>query len=83
MDESVAEKYRRLQSEIQRAILQGYPNPDRKGCPGEAVIHHLAANPDSITSADEANEKSTWYHITHCSPCYAMFIERRNAQRHS
>jgi hypothetical protein len=49
MNESPEEKYCRLQNEIQRGILRGYPNPERCGCPGDAVVRNLAANPDTIT----------------------------------
>ena len=81
MNESPEEKYCRLQSEIQRGILQGYPNPERRGCPGDVAVRNLATNPDSITNEDEANEQGAWYHITHCSPCYASFLELRNTGR--
>ena len=81
MNESLEEKYCRLQSEIQRAILQNYPNLERRACPGDAVLRDIAANPDSIKAEDDANADSVWYHITHCSPCYASFLELRNAGR--
>jgi hypothetical protein len=86
MNESLEEKYCRLQSEIQRAILRNYPNLERRGCPGDAVLRNLAANPDSIKAEDETNVDGAWYHISHCSPCYASFLELRNAgrdQRHA
>ena len=81
MTESSEEKYYRLQSAIQRGILRGYPNPERRGCPGDAAVRNLAANPDSITNEDETDEQSVWYHVAHCSPCYASFLELRNAGR--
>lgn len=43
MNESLEEKYCRLQSEIQRAILRNYPNRERRGCPGDAVLRNLGA----------------------------------------
>src|ERR1700690_2773309 len=58
MNESSEEKYRRLQSEIQCAILRNYPNPDRQGCPDGPTVRNLAANPDSIKAEDEADERS-------------------------
>jgi len=79
MSESTEEKYRRLQREIQGAILRNYPNPNRQGCPGDASVRSLAANPDSIKAEDDADEQGAWYHITHCSPCYASFLELRDA----
>lgn len=81
MSERPEDKYRRLQSEVQRAILRSYPNPDRRGCPDESTINSLAMNPDRITAEDENDEKSAWNHITHCSPCYASFLEFRKASR--
>jgi hypothetical protein len=86
MNESLEEKYCRLQNEIQHAILRNYPNLERRGCPGDAVLRNLAANPDSIKAEDEGNVDGAWYHTTHCSPCYASFLELRNAgrdQRHT
>jgi hypothetical protein len=81
MNESSEEKYRRLQSEIQRAILQSYPNPLRHGCPGDATIRKFAEDPDSIKAEDETDTQGDWYHITHCSPCYANFLQLRDAGR--
>lgn len=81
MSESLEEKYYRLQSEIQRAILRNYPNPERHGCPGDAIIGDFGANPDSIDAEDETDEYSAWYHITHCSPCYTRFLELRSEGR--
>lgn len=81
MNESPEEKYGRLQGEIQRAILQSYPNPERKGCAAEATICNFATNPDTIKAEDETDEQGEWYHVTHCSPCYARFLELRNAGR--
>lgn len=81
MGESSEQKYSRIQRDIQAAILKNYPNPERKGCPGAAVVEGLAANPDGITAKDEANPKSVWYHVAHCSPCYADFLDARAAYR--
>ena len=81
MSESTEEKYRRFQREIQGAILRNYPNPKRQGCPGEATVRNLAENPDSIKAEDEGDEQGAWYHITHCSPCYASFLKLREAGR--
>ena len=81
MSDSLEEKYGRLQNEIQSAILRSYPNPERRGCPAKAVVSSLALNPDEIRAADEDDKHSAWYHITHCSPCYASFLASRNAAR--
>lgn len=79
MSESPEEKYNRLQREIQRAILHDYPNPERRGCPADEVVERFARNPGSIRIEDELDETSNWYHVTHCSPCYATYLEAREA----
>ncbi len=81
MKDSPEEKYDRLQGEIQRAILQSYPNSQRQGCPSDATVRNFATNPDTIKAEDEADESGEWHHITHCSPCYARFLELRSAGR--
>ena len=78
MDETPEQKYARLQREIQNAILSEYPNPERRGCPGRTVVESFAKNPDQITVEEDRNPDSKWYHITHCSPCYAEFLELRD-----
>jgi hypothetical protein len=81
MGESSQQKYSRIQRDIQSAILENYPNPDRNGCPGRPVVEGFARNPEQITADDDVNPESNWYHITHCSPCYAEFLELRTAFR--
>lgn len=81
MSESAEQKYNRLQSEIQQAILTNFPNPERKGCPGDPAIRELAEHRERITDADEVDEHSVWYHVTHCSPCYAVFLGVLEAER--
>jgi hypothetical protein len=81
MAESSEEKYNRIQRDIQTAILKNYPNPERKGCLGAAVIKGLAANPDGVTAEDDVNPESAWHHVTHCSPCYAEFLDARAEYR--
>ena len=73
-EETPKEKYERLQRDIQKEILTAYPNPTRKGCPGDAVVKQVAERRDIV--ADEL-----WEHITHCSPCYAEFLAQKDATR--
>ena len=79
LNESPEETYRRLQSDIQRGILRGYPNPEARGCPGCAIVRNLAANPDSIMNEDEMDEQGALYRVAHGSPCYAGFLELRKS----
>ena len=37
-EESPKTKYERLQRRFQEEILTKYPNPERKGCPGDAAL---------------------------------------------
>ena len=74
MNDSTEDKYRRLQSEIQAAILRDFPNPERRGCPDRSIIEGLAKHPQAISTQDDVDESSYCHHITHCSPCYASFL---------
>ena len=68
--ESPDAKFDRLKSQLQNSILSDYPNPERKGCPGEAVLKELAARP--LDDSLEGNPH--WHHVTHCSECYREFF---------
>jgi len=70
-DESFDSHFNRLKRELQDAILSQYPNPERKGCPGEVVLKELAARPLDESLQEEPN----WEHVTHCSECYREFLE--------
>jgi hypothetical protein len=68
--ESPESQYETLKKQLQDSILREYPNPERKGCPGDAVLKKLAALPlDQSVELDPA-----WHHITHCSECYREFL---------
>ena len=71
MSETPKEKSRRIQRVLQEAVLNNYPNPERIGCPGRAALERLARMPDRI----EALETAGWEHVTHCSPCYAEYLQ--------
>ena len=63
-------QFDRLKSQLQDSILRDYPNPERKGCPGEAVLKELAARPLD----DSLDGNPHWNHVTHCSECYREFL---------
>src|ERR1035438_10890703 len=73
--ESPDAQFDRLKSQLQNSILSDYPNPERKGCPGEAVLKELAARP--LDDSLEGNPH--WHHVTHCSECYREFLGLRRA----
>jgi hypothetical protein len=70
-DDSADEVFEELQDIVQQAVLRGFPNPERKGCPGTEVLRELANRPQPTRDA-------AWEHVTHCSPCYGEFLELRN-----
>jgi hypothetical protein len=78
MGDTPEEKFEQISRAVQESILKNYPNPERRGCPGDEAVRSVAAR--TQLTADE-----TWEHITHCSPCYAEFLaykeQFRNVRR--
>src|SRR5580704_8427670 len=66
-------QFDKLKRQLQDSILKDYPNPERKGCPGDPVLKELAARPLD----DSLEQDSHWHHITHCSECYREFLRFR------
>jgi hypothetical protein len=58
---------------IEYILLNGFPNPERKGCPAHEVIEALG---NRKLDRDDA----AWHHIWGCSPCYAEFKKIRDAR---
>jgi hypothetical protein len=72
-EESADARFERLKKQLQDSILNDFPNPDRKGCPGNAVLKEFAVRPlDDNFEADP-----NWQHMTHCSECYREFLAYR------
>ena len=69
-EESPQDKYERIQRRLQEEILNKYPNPERKGCPGRQVLARLAR--ESFNMKLEGG--SDWEHVTHCSECYSEYL---------
>jgi hypothetical protein len=67
MPESPEQISNEIQDLLQQAVLNDYPNPERKGCVGEQVVREIAARQMPVQDA-------AWEHITHCSPCYREFL---------
>jgi hypothetical protein len=71
--ESFDAQFDRVKRQLQDAILTDYPNPERRGCQGDAVLTELARGP-----LDEGLENNpNWHHVTHCSECYREFLGLR------
>jgi hypothetical protein len=78
-DESPDQISDEIQRLLQQSILDNFPNPERRGCPGDAVLREVARRPVPIRDAH-------WDHVTHCSPCFREFLairrEMADARRH-
>lgn len=68
--ESPDSQFDRLKRQLQDSILHEYPNPERKGCPGDPVVKELAAR----RLDDTLEQDPRWHHIIHCSECYREFL---------
>jgi len=66
-------QFERLKRQLQDSILHEYPNPERKGCPGDPILKEFAARPLD----DSLEQDPHWHHITHCSECYREFLAYR------
>src|SRR5438445_5828065 len=68
-DAPTSEQVKRV---LQEALLRNYPNPDRTGCHGSAVLREMAER-------EFPHEHPFWdEHVSHCSPCYREFLDFRN-----
>jgi hypothetical protein len=76
-EESPDARYDRLKKQLQDSILNDYPNPERRGCPGDEVLKELAGRPLD----DDLEGNPQWEHVTHCSECYREFLAYRAAGR--
>ncbi len=70
MPETPEDLSNEIQDLLQQAVLKSYPNPERKGCPGEHVVREVAARLRPI-------QDEPWEHVSHCSPCFKEFLELR------
>lgn len=68
---------KQLRAALRRTFLDGYPNPERRGCPGSAILHAIAS------SKLDLEEAEPWInHLSSCSPCTREFAElRKDHQR--
>jgi hypothetical protein len=69
-EQSVGEISNEIQCLLQKAVLRCYPNPERRGCPGETILR-------SVSKRHLPIRDSYWEHLTHCSPCFQEFLEFR------
>ena|ERR1700722_8849792 len=74
--ETAEQKYDRLKRQLQRVVLRAYPNPNRIDCPGDAAIEEVARRAVADITGN-MEDTPAYNHITHCSPCYAEFLDVR------
>ncbi len=68
---------RRILDALGRGLLREFPNPDRTGCPGSAVLKRIASHEMPLAEAEK------WLdHLTSCSPCYSDFSQFKAAYQH-
>jgi len=57
---------------LERGLSREFPNPDRIGCPGSAVLRGIASHKLRLAEVHQ------WLdHLSTCSPCYQEFTELR------
>ena len=69
---------KQLREALSRTFLDGYPNPERRGCPGTDILRAIASGKLTLEEAEP------WIdHFSSCSPCTREFSElRKDYQRH-
>ena len=70
-DEFSKEEQRILDA-LERGLSRAFPNPDRIGCPGSAVLKGIAFHKLRLAEAHQWMD-----HLSTCSPCYQEFTELR------
>jgi len=63
---------KRLREALRRTFLDGYPNPERRGCPGSDILRAIATGKLTLEEAEP------WIHyFSACSPCTREFAQLR------
>jgi hypothetical protein len=63
---------KRILDLLNRGLSQDFPNPQRIGCPGSAILKSIAVHKLPLAEADPWLE-----HFSSCSPCFQEFSEIR------
>lgn len=62
----------RILDVLERGLSREFPNPERIGCPGSAVLRGIASHKLRLADVQQ------WLdHLSTCSPCYQEFTELR------
>ena len=63
---------KQLREALRRTFLDGYPNPERRGCPGSDILRAIATGKLTLEEAEP------WiHHFSACSPCTREFAQLR------
>jgi hypothetical protein len=63
---------KRILDLLSRGLFQDFPNPQRVGCPGSAMLKGIALHKVPLAEAD------AWLdHFSSCSPCFQEFTQFR------
>src|SRR4051794_9212697 len=62
--------------QLEQAYLTAYPNPERIGCPSPVIIEHIVSGQIRPPAASDIVR-----HLTHCSPCFKLFLDARDRIR--
>jgi hypothetical protein len=76
--ETPEQQWNRLQREYQDTVQSAFPNPERKGCPGEEVLQDLASR---SARHEDIEQDARWKHVVHCAPCYREYLDFRAESR--
>jgi hypothetical protein len=63
---------KRILDLLSRGLSEGFPNPQRVGCPDSAILKGIALHKVPLSEADR------WlHHFSSCSPCFQEFTQFR------
>ena len=71
-DRDVSEDEQRILDVLDRGLSREFPNPDRMGCPGSAVLRGIAFHKLRLAEVHQWMD-----HLSACSPCYQEFTQLR------
>lgn len=76
-EQEFSQEEKRVLNLLARGLSREFPNPQRVGCPGPAILRSIAFHKLTLSEAEP------WLdHLSSCSPCFTEFSEiRKEASR--
>lgn len=76
-EQEFSQEEKRVLNLLARGLSREFPNPQRVGCPGPAILRSIALHKLTLSEAE------SWLdHLSSCSPCFTEFSEiRKEASR--